>query len=265
MQDKATKRGIAGQGFLMYNEEARDSMTLFKSGADGKMLISRHWTYLISRPNTRNVVQISVDSNFVPSIVRNVPTYGSDTTIVFEKISSINRSTIIGSFKSTIDAETKALPSINVKIEQTGDNHIGQTFPRRVEVVVAQEFNHQTTKVGEMNIVPQPPANLKVYPPYQTITVPRGENEIRLPLFLVLPRNTPVYKVTGTVKTRGGTPASGAEVGLNAYTVAIADAQGKFTVYVPAGTYSLSVPDSQEQEVAITVVNQDLTVNFTLK
>lgn len=262
-QYKSNKQPIANQHFDIINAVTGDSIRN-ATQANGQTQLTRFYLAPFTRANQQNILKFSIDSMFVPSQIQ-VPVFGSDTTIVFEKISPINQSTITGDIRSTISEQTQALPSINIKIEQAGDNNIVQTFPRRVEVVVSQEFNYQTTKVGEINIVPQPPANLKVYPPYRTITVPRGENEIRVPTFLTYPRNTPVYKVIGTVQTHAGMPVKEAEVGLDNLMIATTDAQGKFTVYLSAGTYSISVPDCETSQQSITIVNQDITLNFIKK
>lgn len=262
-QDKANKQPIANQYFDIINTQSGDSIRN-ATQANGQAQLTRFFLAPFTRANQQNILRFSIDTTFVPSQIQ-VPVFGSDTTIVFEKISSINQSTITGDIRSTISEQTQALPSISVKIEQTGDNHIVQTSPRRVEVVVSQEYNYETNKVGEMNIVPQPPANLKVYPTYQTIIVPPGENGIRVPTFLAYPPNTPVFKVIGTVKTNAGTPVKDEDASLGNMIVSKTDAQGKFTIYVPAGTYSISIPDCETSQQSITIVNQDVTLNFIKK
>jgi hypothetical protein len=210
-----------------------------------------------TRANQQNILKFSIDSTFVPSQIE-VPAFGNDITLVFEKISAINRSTILGDMRSSISHTDLDLPPINVKIEMVGNNNIVPTNQ--------QAFSYQTTQVGSMSITPQTPANYKSYPAYQTIEIPRGENQIRVSTFMIYPRNKAIYKVIGAVETPSQSPVKDQQISFGNDTFGpVTDAQGKFTLYLPPGTYILYAPGCDNDRQSITITDKDVNVWFLKK
>lgn len=255
-QHKNTNQPIANQYFDIINTITGDSIRN-ATQANGQTQLTRFYLVPFTRANQQNILKFSIDSTFVPSQIE-VPAFGNDITLVFEKISAINRSIVLGDMRSDISNTVLDLPSINVKIEMAGNNNIVPTNQ--------QVFSYQTTQVGSMSITPQTPTNYKSYPAYQTIEIPRGENQIRVPTFMIYPRNKAIYKVIGVVETPNQSPVKDQQIGFGNDTFGpTTDAQGKFTLYLPAGTYILYAPGCDNDRQSITITDKDVNVWFLKK
>ncbi len=255
-QYKSNKQPIANQYFDIINTITGDSIRN-ATQANGQTQLTRFYLVPFTRANQQNILKFSIDSTFVPSQIE-VSAFGNDITLVFEKISAINRSTILGDMRSSISHTDLDLPPINVKIEMVGNNNIVPTNQ--------QAFSYQTTQVGSMSITPQTPANYKSYPAYQTIEIPRGENQIRVSTFMIYSRNKAIYKVIGAVETPSQSPVKDQQISFGNDTFGpVTDAQGKFTLYLPAGTYILYAPGCDNDRQSITITDKDVNVWFLKK